>query len=67
MGAMKPRSGPGPLEVTKEGRSYILRIPVGQSERLVVSLDVQEAEALAHLLTTDVRPPREPDYHHFDG
>ena len=28
MAAMKPRTGDGPLEVTKEGRGYVMRVPL---------------------------------------
>ena len=28
MAAMKPRTGDGPLEVTKEGRGIVMRVPV---------------------------------------
>ena len=28
MAAMKPRTGDGPMEVTKEARSLVMRIPV---------------------------------------
>ena len=36
MAAMKPRTGDGPLEVTKEGRGIVLRIPLEGGGRLVV-------------------------------
>jgi hypothetical protein len=51
MGAMKPRTGTGPLEATKEGRSYVIRVPMDDGGRLVVTLDAAEAQELAdHLL-----------------
>lgn len=50
MGAMKPRTQSGPLEATKEGRTYVIRIPMDDAGRLVVTLDAQEAQELAHLL-----------------
>ena len=28
MAAMKPRTGDGPLEVTKEGRGIVMRVPL---------------------------------------
>ena len=36
MAAMKPRTGDGPLEVTKEGRGYVMRVPLEGGGRLVV-------------------------------
>ena len=50
MAAMKPRSGDGPLEVEKEGRSHILRIPVEGGGRLVISLSKDEVQDLADTL-----------------
>jgi hypothetical protein len=50
MGALKPRAGSGPLEATKEGRRYVIRVPMDDGGRLVLSLDAQEAQELAHLL-----------------
>ena len=35
MAAMKPRTGDGPLEVTKEGRGYVMRVPLEGGGRLV--------------------------------
>jgi len=46
MAAMKPRTGDGPLEVTKETKGYIMRIPLEGGGRLVVELTPDEAEAL---------------------
>ncbi|MBB2894455.1 DUF3117 domain-containing protein [Flexivirga oryzae] len=46
MAAMKPRTGDGPLEVTKEGRSILLRMPLEGGGRLVVEMNAEEAEAL---------------------
>ena len=37
MAAMKPRTGDGPMEVTKEGRGIIMRVPVEGGGRLVVN------------------------------
>lgn len=46
MAAMKPRTGDGPLEVTKEGRGIIMRVPLEGGGRLVVELTPDEATAL---------------------
>ena len=46
MAAMKPRTGDGPLEVTKEGRGIIMRVPLEGGGRLVVELKSDEATAL---------------------
>ncbi|MGA4508205.1 DUF3117 domain-containing protein [Propionibacteriaceae bacterium G1746] len=46
MAAMKPRTGDGPMEVTKEGRGIIMRVPVDGGGRLVVELNAEEATAL---------------------
>ena len=43
MAAMKPRTGDGPMEVTKEARSLVMRIPLEGGGRLVVELNVEEA------------------------
>jgi hypothetical protein len=32
MAAMKPRTGDGPMEVTKEARSLVMRIPLNPQE-----------------------------------
>ena len=51
MAAMKPRTGDGPLEVVKEGRSIIMRVPLEGGGRLVVEItpdeikELQEADA----------------------
>src|SRR5882724_47565 len=50
MAAMKPRTGDGPLEVTKEGRSIIMRVPLEGGGRLVVELTPDEADALGDAL-----------------
>ena len=36
MAAMKPRTGDGPMEVTKEGRGIVMRVPLEGGGRLVV-------------------------------
>src|SRR5450631_33508 len=46
MAAMKPRTGDGPLEVTKEGRGIVLRMPIEGGGRLVVEMTPDEASAL---------------------
>ncbi|AZZ39872.1 DUF3117 domain-containing protein [Acidipropionibacterium jensenii] len=46
MAAMKPRTGDGPMEVTKEGRGIVMRVPVDGGGRLVVELSSDEASEL---------------------
>ncbi|WP_007025343.1 MULTISPECIES: DUF3117 domain-containing protein [Saccharomonospora] len=46
MAAMKPRTGDGPLEVTKEGRGLVMRVPLEGGGRLVVELTAEEANDL---------------------
>jgi hypothetical protein len=46
MAAMKPRTGDGPLEVTKEGRGIVLRMPIEGGGRLVVEMTPTEAAEL---------------------
>ena len=46
MAAMKPRTGDGPLEVTKEGRGIVLRMPLEGGGRLVVEMTPDEAANL---------------------
>lgn len=50
MAAMKPRTGDGPLEVTKEGRGLVMRVPLEGGGRLVVELNATEAQALRDAL-----------------
>jgi hypothetical protein len=50
--AMKPRTGSGPIEATKEARSYVIRVPMDDGSRLVVSFTLDEAKELAALLTS---------------
>ncbi len=52
MAAMKPRTGDGPLEVTKEGRGIVMRVPLEGGGRLVVELTPDEAGALGDALKT---------------
>jgi len=56
MAAMKPRTGDGPLEVTKEGRSLVMRVPLEGGGRLVVELNNTEATALRAALDGVVVP-----------
>src|SRR5674476_818370 len=62
MAAMKPRTGDGPLEVTKEGRGIVMRVPLEGGGRLVVELNATEARELGEALTTVVscRSARDP-------
>jgi hypothetical protein len=46
MAAMKPRTGDGPLEVVKEGRSIVLKMPLEGGGRLVVEMTADEIRAL---------------------
>ncbi|GAA3105872.1 hypothetical protein GCM10017600_79840 [Streptosporangium carneum] len=50
MAAMKPRTGDGPLEVVKEGRGIVMRVPLEGGGRLVVELSADEASALGEEL-----------------
>jgi hypothetical protein len=50
MAAMKPRTGDGPMEVTKEARSLVMRIPLEGGGRLVVELNGEEASNLGNAL-----------------
>ncbi len=54
MAAMKPRTGDGPLEVTKEGRGIVMRVPLEGGGRLVVELTADEATRLGDALKTAV-------------
>ena len=51
MAAMKPRTGDGPLEVTKEGRGIVMRVPLEGGGRLVVELNAVEAKELGEALS----------------
>lgn len=51
MAAMKPRTGDGPLEVTKEGRGIVMRVPLEGGGRLVVELNAIEAGELSEALS----------------
>ena len=50
MAAMKPRTGDGPLEVTKEGRGIVMRVPLEGGGRLLVELTAAEAGELGEAL-----------------
>ncbi len=50
MAAMKPRTGDGPLEVTKEGRGIVMRVPLEGGGRLVVEMSAEEAGDLGDAL-----------------
>ena len=50
MAAMKPRTGDGPLEVVKEGRSIIMRMPLEGGGRLVLEISPEEVKDLAAAL-----------------
>ena len=56
MAAMKPRTGDGPLEVTKENRGgIVMRIPLEGGGRLVVELNAEEAANLGSCLQAAVQ------------
>ena len=54
MAAMKPRTGDGPMEVTKEARILVMRIPLEGGGRLVVELNQEEARNLADVLNMSI-------------
>jgi Protein of unknown function (DUF3117) len=56
MAAMKPRTGDGPLEVTKEGRGIVMRVPLEGGGRLVVEMSATEAGELRDQLALVVKP-----------
>lgn len=56
MAAMKPRTGDGPMEVTKEGRGIVMRVPLEGGGRLVVELNAEEATTLGDALKAVVSP-----------
>ncbi|MER7513381.1 DUF3117 domain-containing protein [Streptomyces lavendulae] len=53
---MRPRTGDGPLEVTKEGDAVVMRIPLEGGGRLVVELTPDEADALSAELSAPAEP-----------
>lgn len=46
MAAQKPRTGDGPLEIVREGRNIVMRIPVEGGGRLVLDITEEEVEAI---------------------
>ena len=46
MAAMKPRTGDGPLEATKEGRGIVMRIPSEGGGRLVIERSEEHTSEL---------------------
>ena len=62
MAAMKPRTGDGPLEVTKEGRGIVMRVPLEGGGRLVVEMTPDEATALGEALRAAVGWPDTPRF-----
>lgn len=50
MAAMKPRTGDGPMEVVKEGRGYVMRVPLEGGGRLVVEINADEVRELGDAL-----------------
>ncbi len=50
MAAMKPRTGDGPMEVVKEGRGYVMRVPLEGGGRLVVEVNADEVRELGEAL-----------------
>ena len=50
MAAVKPRTGDGPMEVTKGGRGIVMRVPVDGGGRLVVEMHAEEATSLLDAL-----------------
>jgi len=50
MAAMKPRTGDGPMEVVREQRKLVMRIPTDGGGRLVVELNDEEAQELRDAL-----------------
>lgn len=50
MAAMKPRTGDGPLEVKREPRTIVVRMPVDGGGRLVIELNDEEATHLKEAL-----------------
>lgn len=52
MAAMKPRTGDGPLEVEREGRGIVVRIPVDGGGRLVLEMNDEEVASLKAALVS---------------
>src|SRR5699024_6738424 len=51
MAAMKPRTGDGPMEVVREQRKIVMRIPTDGGGRRVVELNDEEAQELQAALS----------------
>ena len=60
MAAMKPRTGDGPLEVVKEGRGIVLRMPLEGGGRLVVEMKPDEVLALGAAIDNGEGLKKEP-------
>ena len=52
MAAMKPRTGDGPLEVEREGRGIVVRIPVDGGGRRVLEMNDEQATGLKEALAS---------------
>ncbi|GAA1352549.1 DUF3117 domain-containing protein [Falsarthrobacter nasiphocae] len=50
MAAMKPRTGDGPMEIVKEGRGIVFRLPIDGGGRLVVELNQDEVDQLGTVI-----------------
>ena len=50
MAANKPRGLDGPLEVTREGRGLVMRLPADGGGRMVIELSPEEAAELSQAL-----------------
>lgn len=55
MAAMKPRTGDGPMEVVREQRKLVMRIPTDGGGRLVVELNDEEAQELKDALDSVIK------------
>jgi len=55
MAAMKPRTGDGPMEVVKEGRGYVMRVPLEGGGRLVVEVNADEVRDLGQALESALK------------
>lgn len=51
---MKPRTGDGPMECPKEGRGYVLRVPLEGGGRLVVELTAADVKELGAVLADTI-------------
>ena len=55
MAAMKPRTGDGPMEATREGKVIIVRVPLEGGGRLQVSVSNEEATELRDALAAAIK------------